>query len=96
MDPFDKATATLQTQGIKDFDWSPALIAAFNAAQAQLAKTSTRVLPKPHEQLLLQPDGAQSPPCIGWCLFVLREVNNKTIPLPVQFASAKLNSYIAH
>ena len=96
MDPFDKATAQLQTKGVKEFEWTPSLVAAFNAAQDHLKRTSTRVLPKPHEQLLLQPDGAQNPPCIGWCLFVLRNINNKLTPLPVQFASAKLNNYIAH
>jgi hypothetical protein len=95
MDPFDKATAQLQTKGIKDFDWTPHLVAAFNLAQSHLTKATTRTLPKPHEQLLLQPDGAQNPPCIGWCLFVLREIDGKTLPVPVQFASAKLPPYIS-
>ena len=96
MDPFDKATAQLQTRGIKEFEWTPQLVAAFNLAQAHLKKASTRTLPGPHEQLLLQPDGAQTPPCIGWCLFVLRETGGKNIPIPVQFASAKLNPYMSH
>jgi len=96
MDPFDKATAQLQSQSIKEFHWSPQLVAAFNTAQDQLRKTQPRVLPKPEEQLLLQPDGAQSPPCIGWCLFVLRQINGANTPIPVQFASAKLNNYMMH
>ena len=41
MDPFDKATAQLQTKGVEEFEWTPTLIAAFNAAQAQLTKTAT-------------------------------------------------------
>jgi hypothetical protein len=95
MDPFDRATAQLQTKGVKEFQWTPALLAAFNQAQSHLKQAATRTLPEPHEQLILQPDGAQSPPCIGWCLLVLRKINGKETPLPVQYASAKLNSYMA-
>ena len=87
MDPFDKATAQLQTKGVKEFEWTSKLIAAFNLAQTHLKKTAPRTFPKPHEQLLLQPDSAQ--PCIGWCLYVLRETAGRNIPVPVQFASAK-------
>ena len=95
MDPFDRATAQHQTKGLKEFEWTPQLVAAFNLAQDHLKKATTRTLPKPHEQLLLQPDGAQTPPCIGWCLFVLRQIAGTTVPIPVQFASAKLNAYMS-
>jgi len=96
MDPFDKASAQLQTRGVKEFEWTPHLTAAFNLAQSHLKTATKRTLPKPHEQLLLQPDGAQTPPCIGWCLYVLRNVNGQTTPIPVQFASAKLSPYMMH
>ena len=71
MDPFDKAMAQLQTRGVKEFEWTPWLIVSFNLVQAHLKRTAPRMLSKPDEQLLLQPDVAQTPPCIGLCLFVL-------------------------
>jgi hypothetical protein len=92
MHPFDIATAS---KAPKDtFTWSPELTAAFNAAQDHLKNSRPLALPAPHEQLVLQPDGAQRPPSIGWVLSVIRTTNNKSQLVPVQYCSAKLKPHM--
>ena len=92
MHPFDVATAN---KASKDpFTWTPELTAAFNAAQTHLKNARSLTLPAPHEQLVLQPDGAQRPPAIGWVLSVIRNIEGKPQLLPVQFCSAKLRPHM--
>ena len=92
MDPFDKATAKLESKA--KFQWTPELIAAFNKAQSHLEQVNALTLPAPHEQLILMPDGARVPGGIGWALFVQREIDKKQRLLPVQFFSAKIKPYM--
>ena len=94
MNPFDLATANKASRDT--FTWTPELTAAFNAAQAHLKNSHSLALPAPEEQLILQPDGAQKPPCIGWVLSVSRKVNQQQQLLPVQFCSAKLKPHMRH
>lgn len=92
MHPFDLATASMSARD--KFTWSPELTAAFNAAQKHLTEARALALPAPHEQLILQPDGAQRPPAIGWVLYVRRDINNKSQLVPVQYCSAKLKPHM--
>jgi len=92
MHPFDLATANKSSRD--PFIWTPELTAAFNAAQNHLKKVQSLALPAPHEQLVLQPDGAQRPPAIGWVLSVIRDVEGKSQLLPVQFCSSKLKPHM--
>jgi hypothetical protein len=92
MHPFDLATANKASRD--PFIWTPELTASFNAAQNHLAQARSLALPAPHEQLILQPDGAQRPPAIGWVLSVIRQVDGKPQLLPVQFCSAKLRPHM--
>ena len=92
MHPFDIATASMSAK--QPFVWSPELTAAFNAAQDHLKNARALALPAPHEQLVLQPDGAQRPPAIGWVLSVIRQINGKSQLVPVQYCSAKLKPHM--
>jgi hypothetical protein len=92
MHPFDVATANKASRD--PFCWTPELTAAFNAAQSHLKNAHSLALPAPHEQLVLQPDGAQRPPAIGWVLSVIRQIEGKPQLLPVQFCSAKLRPHM--
>ena len=94
MNPFDLATANKNSRD--QFSWTPELTAAFNEAQAHLKNSHTLALPAPNEQLILQPDGAQKPPCIGWVLSVSRLVDQQQRLLPVQYCSAKLKPHMRH
>ena len=92
MHPFDLATANMSAKD--KFTWSPELVAAFNAAQDHLKDARALVLPAPGEQLVLQPDGAQRPPSIGWVLSVIRQINGKSQLVPIQYCSAKLKPHM--
>ena len=92
MHPFDLATASMAAKDT--FVWSPELTAAFNAAQDHLKNSRSLALPAPNEQLVLQPDGAQRPPAIGWVLSVIRQIDGKSQLVPVQYCSAKLKQHM--
>jgi len=92
MHPFDLATANKTSKD--KFEWSPHLVAAFNAAQDHLKQSRSLALPRPHEQLVLQPDGAQRPPAIGWVLSVSRTIDGKSQLVPIQYCSAKLKPHM--
>ena len=92
MHPFDLATANKSSRD--KFEWTPDLVASFNAAQNHLKQSRSLALPGPHEQLVLQPDGAQRPPAIGWVLSVIRTIDGKSQLVPVQYCSAKLKPHM--
>ena len=89
MSPFDSALGGKNSK--EKFDWmEPGLVDAFNSAINQLDKVNSTVLPSPNEKLTLMPDTSTSNNCTGWVLYTERDGNL----LPVQYASAKLKSYM--
>lgn len=88
LDPFDKICAGRDST--EKIEWTPDLIAGFNAAKEHLNKVSQTVLPHPTEQLILMPDAAKSVGGIGWVLYVVRDKNL----CPVQFYSAKVKTHM--
>ena len=93
MMPFDKACASKASSS--KFDWTrPGILAAFNTATSHLDEIKTTYLPRPEEQLVLQPDTSSSNLCTGWSLYTLRPSDKGTQWLPVQYASGKLSNYM--
>ena len=94
MTPFDQACASKVSTS--KFDWSrPGILAAFNTATSHLKEIQTTYLPKPQEQLVLEPDTSSSELCTGWALYTLRKTDQGIQKLPVQYASGKLAGYMA-
>ena len=94
MTPFDQACASKISSS--KFDWSrPGILAAFNTATSHLKEIQTTYLPRPEEQLVLEPDTSSSEHCTGWALYTLRKTDQGIQKLPVQYASAKLAKYMA-
>ena len=92
--PFDRACASKLSSS--RFDWaSPGILAAFNTATSHLKEIQATYLPRPDEQLILQPDTSSSELCTGWALYTLRKDGKDVKWLPVQYASAKLANYMA-
>ena len=93
MFPFDRACASKASSS--KFDWSrPGILAAFNTATTHLKEIKTTYLPRPEEQLALQPDTSTNTLCTGWALYTLRPSQQGTQWLPVQYASGKLSNYM--
>ena len=93
MMPFDRACASKASSS--KFDWSrPGILAAFNTATTHLKEIKTTYLPRPEEQLALQPDTSTNTLCTGWVLYTLRPSQQGTQWLPVQYASGKLSNYM--
>ena len=93
MAPFDAACAARPSSD--KFDWSkPGMLAAFNMATKHLDKVMETYLPHPDEQLALKPDTSDVNLCTGWVLYTQRKLDEGTVWLPVQFASAKLHKYM--
>ena len=93
MMPFDRACASRASSS--KFDWSrPGILAAFNTATSHLKEIKTTYLPRPEEQLALQPDTSTNTLCTGWALYTLRPSKQGTQWLPVQYASGKLSNYM--
>merc|ERR1719180_414839 len=93
MMPFDKACASKASSS--KFDWTrPGILAAFNTATSHLQEVKTTYLPRPEEQLALQPDTSSSELCTGWALYTLRPSEQGIQWLPVQYASGKLSNYM--
>ena len=93
MHPFDQACKSKASTS--RFDWDrPGIVAAFNEATAHLQEIQATYLPKPSEQLVLEPDTSSSHLCTGWALYCLRLGKGDTQKLPVQYCSAKLNDYM--
>ena len=93
MMPFDKACSSKASSS--KFDWSrPGILAAFNTATSHLKEIKTTYLPRPEEQLVLQPDTSSINLCTGWVLYTLRPSQQGTQWLPVQYASGKLSNYM--
>ena len=93
MMPFDQACASKASSS--KFDWSrPGILAAFNTATSHLKEIRTTYLPRPEEQLVLQPDTSSSNLCTGWVLYTIRHSEQGTQWLPVQYASGKLSNYM--
>merc|ERR1719220_662152 len=89
MDPFDNACKSLPSSA--KFDWNqPGIVAAFNAATTHLEQVRATFLPRPDEQLALQPDTSTSNHCTGWVLYTHRAGKW----LPVQYMSGKLAPYM--
>ena len=89
MDPFDNACKNLSSSAT--FDWNqPGMVAAFNAATTHLDQVRATYLPRPDEQLALQPDASTSNHCAGWVLYTQRAKKW----LPVQYMSGKLALYM--
>ena len=92
--PFDRACASKLSSS--KFDWgSPGILAAFNTATSHLKEIQATYLPRPDEQLILQPDTSSSELCTGWALYTIRKEGKDEKWLPVQYASAKLPNYMA-
>ena len=90
MAPFDQATAAKESRA--NFEWTPQLTAAFNAATKHLDKINETYIPHPDDQLVLKPDTAKVPLCTGWTLYAI--VDSKEVP--VQYCSAKLPNHMAN
>ena len=94
MSPFDAACGGQASTST--FDWTkPGMLEAFNLATNQLQKVHETVLPQPWEQLYLLPDTSKSNLCTGWVLYTKRCSKNGDKLFPVQYASSKLEKYMA-
>ena len=76
----------------EDFTWTHELQMRFREAKSLLPNLPTLYLPAPHDQLILKPDGACSPPGIRHVLLAIK--NGEKIP--VCFHSVKLPEGCTH
>ena len=88
--PFEEAVASIDSK--EDFTWTHELQMRFREAKSLLPNLPTLYLPAPHDQLILKPDGACSPPGIGHVLLAIK--NGEKIP--VCFHSVKLPEGCTH
>ena len=88
--PFEEAVTS--TDSKDDFIWTHELQMRFREAKSLLPNLPTLYLPAPNDQLILEPDGARSPPGIGHVLLALK--NGEKIP--VYFHSVKLPEGCTH
>ncbi len=84
MDPFDQATASMDSKD--KVIWTTELASAFRTAKNHIDSIKDLYLPSPHDQLLLVPDGSQKTPGIGHVLYALVDGHRK----PVRYHSVKL------